>query len=174
MPLCGKSLDMFWLAERFDVVGSELSDIACRDFFEEQDLTYIAEKSGEHCCYSVENITLYQGDFFKLSPPALGHFDWIYDRAALIAMPKAMQQAYVNKLVEFMSPNTRLFLITLEFPQEELEGPPFPVFQSDVARLFSDFNIEHLADKKIADKQFARRRFDVSYLIERVYLITNK
>ena len=37
VPLCGKSLDMVWLRERgHDVVGVELSALACASFFEER------------------------------------------------------------------------------------------------------------------------------------------
>ena len=34
VPLCGKSLDMLWLAERgFQVTGIEISELAVQDFF---------------------------------------------------------------------------------------------------------------------------------------------
>jgi len=40
-PLCGKSLDMLWLARAgHRVIGVEVSDIACRDFFAENNLRY--------------------------------------------------------------------------------------------------------------------------------------
>ena len=34
VPLCGKTLDMQWLTQQgHPVVGNEISDVACRDFF---------------------------------------------------------------------------------------------------------------------------------------------
>ena len=81
VPLCGKSLDMFWLAERLDVTGSEVSEIACKDFFAEKGIDCKPLPKDEHVCYQVENIALWQGDFFTLEPSAFPPFDWIYDRA---------------------------------------------------------------------------------------------
>ena len=41
VPMCGKTVDMLWLEERGNsVVGVELSDIAARAFFKENDLRY--------------------------------------------------------------------------------------------------------------------------------------
>ena len=38
VPLCGKSPDLHWLAQHYQVIGAELSQIACRDFFAEAQL----------------------------------------------------------------------------------------------------------------------------------------
>ena len=39
VPLCGKSLDLAWLAgQGFGVLGSELSPLACQAFFQEHGL----------------------------------------------------------------------------------------------------------------------------------------
>lgn len=178
VPLCGKSDDMVWLAEHFDVVGAELSDIACRDFFREKSIevtpTQISDTQTQAAFkqYSFENITLLQGDFFKLSAEQLSDFDWIYDRAAIIALPKTMQQAYADHLATFISQHSRLFLISLEFPQAELSGPPFPLFEQDINRLFTGFNVKCIAEHELADKTFAQRTFKVSYLREKLYIIT--
>jgi thiopurine S-methyltransferase len=61
--------------------------------------------------------------------------------------------------------------VSLEFPPEELTGPPFAIFKSDVERLFSGCNIECIAERNLEDKVFAQRKFNVSYLKERLYLI---
>ncbi len=171
VPLCGKSLDMFWLAERLEVVGSELSDIACRDFFADQGIDCTPYQEGEHVCYQVENIALWQGDFFTLMPSSLGHFDWIYDRAAIIALPKELQQRYVKQLAAYITTNTKLMLITLEFPEDELSGPPFPVFKADIETLFSGFKVNAVGERQLTNRQFAQRTFEVSYLTERLYII---
>ena len=171
VPLCGKSLDMFWWAERATVVGNELSDIACRNFFEEQKLESSIRKKGEFTVYAFDEIALHQGDFFALKSSAFSSFSYIYDRAALIALPKEMQQEYCRHLCSFIGDGTSLFLISLEFPEKELEGPPFPVYPSDIESLFQGFDIELLAERDVPEKQFARRRFDVRYLREKLYEI---
>lgn len=172
VPLCGKSLDMYWLAEQLTVTGAELSAIACRDFFADSDVNFKQQTQGDFVCYNGLNISLWQGDFFKLTAKQLKPVDWIYDRAALIALPKAMQQQYVAHLLSFFQDKTRLLLLTLEFPENEMSGPPFPVFEADLPQLFPGFVVDCLASQAIENKQFAQRIFPVSHLVEKLYLIT--
>ncbi len=192
VPLCGKSLDMFWLAEHMKVSGSELSDIACRDFFVDAAINYQSnsyqskeyqesEVDSKFQLHSFDNITLWQGDFFKLTPEQLtsdqgAAINWIYDRAALIALPIEMQQAYIDHLVSFIKQGTKLFLISVEFPSEEMSGPPFPITEQDIRRLFLSADkhcqIECIASRELKDKRFGQRNFDVSHLVERLYIIT--
>ena len=75
---------------------------------------------------------MWQGDFFKLNVQYLTSehpisINWIYDRAALIALPIEMQQAYVDHLVSFIGQGTKLLLILAEFPNQKMSGPPFPI-----------------------------------------------
>ncbi|KXJ52142.1 MAG: hypothetical protein AXW17_01360 [Colwellia sp. Phe_37] len=171
VPLCGKTQDMAYLAQYMRVTGSELSDIACRDFFIEQDIECQLQSLGEFVQYTAEQLTLWQGDFFKLCADTIGKVDWIYDRAALIALPPAMQAQYANHLQSFFSSNTRLFLVTVEFPSEQLPGPPFSLNSVDVKRLFPGFSVDCLASHELDDKRFAQRRFEVDYLREKLYII---
>lgn len=172
VPLCGKSDDMVWLADHMDVVGAELSEIACRDFFKDKQLPFDTETLKEFTKFSYKNISLFQGDFFELSAAQFSPFDWIYDRAAIIALPKSMQSRYVKHLASYLTGKTKLFLISLEFPQQELEGPPFALFEDDIRSLFAGFQIECVAEHELADKTFAQRTFDVSYLREKLYIIS--
>lgn len=174
VPLCGKTLDMSYLARFMKVTGNELSAIACQDFFVENNLAFQQQTLGEYEHYTCQQLTLLQGDYFKLSADLIDNVDWIYDRAALIALPKAMQQQYVEHLKSFFSSKTRMFLVTVEFPQAQLSGPPFAVTETDVNSLFSDFNVEYIATDEIKDKQFAQRQFEVDYLLEKLYIITRK
>ena len=174
VPLCGKTLDMIYLARFMKVTGNELSAIACRDFFVENNLAFQQQTLGEYEHYNCQELTLLQGDYFKLSADFIDNVDWIYDRAALIALPKTMQQQYVEHLKSFFSSQTRMFLVTVEFPQAQLSGPPFAVTETDVNSLFSDFNVEYIATHEIKDKQFAQRQFEVDYLLEKLYIITPK
>jgi len=174
VPLCGKSLDMTWLAERMKVTGAELSEIACRDFFEEKAITYQSSDKGAFKVFSFDEIILLQGDFFQLTPQDIASVDWIYDRAALIALPKTLQQQYVTHLLKFLPDSATLCLISLEFPQQELTGPPFAIFPSDVEKLFNNCQVECIAENELKDKRFAQRTFKVSKLVERLYFIKKK
>lgn len=187
VPLCGKSLDMFWLAQHMKVSGSELSDIACRDFFvdaniDAQTRLYQESDAAEPFTqFFFDNITLWQGDFFKLDTKALtlddaAPINWIYDRAALIALPLEMRQAYIDHLISFIGAETKLFLISIEFPPAEMSGPPFSLTEKEVSELFLSADkgcqIDCLAKRDIPDKRFGQRQFDVSYLRESLYIIT--
>jgi thiopurine S-methyltransferase len=172
VPLCGKTLDMVYLARFMKVTGSELSEIACRDFFIEHNIAYQQQTLGDFEHFFCPQLSLLQGDFFKLSAKAIDSIDWIYDRAALIALPPAIQQQYVEHLKTFFSAQTRLFLVTVEFPKMQLNGPPFAVTETDVKSLFAGFKVEYISTNKIKDKQFAQRKFEVDYLIEKLYVIS--
>ena len=174
VPLCGKSLDMVWLAENMKVTGAELSEIACRDFFEEKGLTYQIKTKGKFKIFSFDEISLYQGDFFELTSQSIEPIDWVYDRAALIALPESLQQQYVEHLFQFIPDSATLMLITLEFPQHELEGPPFAIFPSVVEKLFAGYQIDYIAENELKCKRFAQSTFKVSKLVERLYCIKKK
>jgi len=174
VPLCGKSDDMVWLAEHMQVVGAELSDIACRDFFSDKGIVANIEQIEDFQKYSNQNLEIWQGDFFQLSSCYCPCFDWIYDRAAIIALPKTMQIEYVQHLSSFIGKSTKLFLVSLEFPQEELEGPPFALFEQDIYTLFSNYRVECIAEQNLDNKMFAQRTFDVSFLREKLYIISIK
>lgn len=180
VPLCGKSLDMVYLAQRLQVTGAELSEIACRDFFIEKGVSYqeqlLTGPNGDvrFRRFYVENMQLFQGDFFQLFPAMLDDVDWIYDRAALIALPPALRAHYAQHLRQFIGEQTRLFLISLEFPAHELTGPPFPVFTEEIKQLFAGLKVELLATRPLENKQFAQRTFNVSHLTEHLYLISRK
>ena len=92
----------------------------------------------------------------------------------MIALPEILQQEYVNHLLQFLSDSTTLMLITLEFPQHELEGPPFAIFPSDVEKLFAGYQINYIAANELKDKRFAQRTLKVSKLVERLYFIKKK
>ncbi len=52
VPLCGKSLDLDWLARQgHDVVGVELSEVAVQQFHEEHDRTPEVETHGPYTAY---------------------------------------------------------------------------------------------------------------------------
>src|SRR6185295_4202549 len=99
VPLCGKSIDVAWLASRGnEVVGVEISEHAIESFFREQELKFEKTKEGPFQRYVAEKITILQRDFFELTPELLGPFDAIYDRAALIALPTDLRSRYVAQI----------------------------------------------------------------------------
>lgn len=172
VPCCGKSSDLLFFSNRFKVIGNELSAIAAQDFFKDNHLQPNIKESLPFTIYQQGNIEIYQGDFFSLRPKAFQAFDWIYDRAALIAFPPPMQADYVEHLRGFFSDNTRLFLLSLEYPEDEMQGPPFSTDEQTIKRLFLGFNVERKSSRNLTGQKFAQRLFPVSSLVETLYIIS--
>lgn len=138
VPLCGKSLDMHWLAAQgHRVLGVELSPLAVEQFFAEAGLTPERQQSqyGEH--YRAGPVEIICGDAFALDSTLLADIAGVYDRAALIALPPELRKHYRDTLYARLPGGCRGLLITLEYPQDQKQGPPFSVPQPEVEQLFS-------------------------------------
>jgi thiopurine S-methyltransferase len=115
VPLCGKTLDLIWLAQQgHNVVGVELSPVAAKAFFEENNLAPHKSKCGEFIVWESGRIKILSGDFFKLSITDIGETDVIYDRAALTALPEALRARYVAHLRSIVPLTCSIFLLTTE------------------------------------------------------------
>jgi len=115
VPLCGKSLDMLWLAEQgYQVVGVELSPVAVRAFFRENHLQPVKRRVTNFTLWTHGNISILCGDFFLLSQAQLGQIDTVYDRAALTALPEDIRPLYVDHLHAIVSATANIFLLTIE------------------------------------------------------------
>ena len=174
VPLCGKSLDMIWLRDqKFNVTGIEISPIAVADFFSENDIEHEISEHAWGKAYRSKNLDILCADFFDIGPADLPHTDGVYDRASLIALPEAMRPDYVKHLADLIPDTSRSLLITLDYPQQEMGGPPFSISESDVNQLFADlFIIEPIysEDCLINEPRFQAK--GLSRLDERVFLLT--
>jgi thiopurine S-methyltransferase len=138
VPLCGKSLDMQWLAENGSVViGSELSEQAVDEFFAARDLIPDVRREGEFIIKSSRPYEIWVGDFFALPQSAVAGVAAVYDRAALVALPASMQRQYADKLKALL-PGAPMLLITVDYDQRQMDGPPFATSPRTVDALFSD------------------------------------
>lgn len=146
VPLCGKSIDMLWLADQgFKVFGIELSPIACHDFFIENHLqvTITEDKSFIH--YQHEGIEILCGDFFALSNADCPTIKAVYDRASLIALPPKIQLKYAEIMAKLLAKDVHMLTITIE-TDSEVQGPPYPVSKASMNSLFdSNFSILELS-----------------------------
>lgn len=137
VPLCGKSLDMAWLAgQGLRVIGVELSALAVAAFFREQGLEPVLRQQGAFAVWEAQGVTILCGDFFALQPADLADVSIVYDRASLIALPPAMRAAYVAHLRRLL-PQASILLITLDYEQEQMDGPPFAVSAAEVEGFYA-------------------------------------
>lgn len=155
VPLCGKSLDMIWLAEQgHRVLGVELSSLAIQQFLDENQLQAKTHESefGQH--YVSGNIEIICGDIFNLDASTLSACAGVYDRAALIALPPKMRAKYTQHVYGQLAHNYRGLLITLEYDQNLMEGPPFSVSQAEVQALYQAHSKAIVLDRRsILDKE---------------------
>lgn len=137
VPLCGKSLDMAWLANRgHAIVGSELSPLAIRDFFAEQGLEPVRLEQHGFIRHSAGPYTILEGDALALTTEQAGPIEAIYDRAALVALPPGMRATYAASLARLAPPGAQALLVAFEYPQEMKGGPPFSVEAAEIREQF--------------------------------------
>jgi thiopurine S-methyltransferase len=138
VPFCGKTLDIGWLLSKgYRVAGAELSKIAIDQLFTELGVEPEISGAGEVDRYSAEGIDIFVGDIFDLSGEMLGAVDAIYDRAALVALPEKMRNRYTAHLTEITEKAPQL-LITFEYDQSLMEGPPFSISNEEVKEQYRD------------------------------------
>lgn len=170
VPLCGKTLDLIWLAAQgFNVIGNELSTLAVEAFFAENKLLAERSQIGELELWQSGNICLFSGDFFSLTPEILGQVDAVYDRASLIALPTEMRQEYAIKMAELTQSAPKL-LVTLEYDQTKMDGPPFSVSESEVRALYeANYQIKQLSAQDVLGNNEKFRQKGLDHMNECIY-----
>lgn len=176
VPLAGKSQDMAWLAARgHRVVANELSEFAVDAFLCAQGLTPAEAYRGLFVVKYAGPYELWVGDYFALPRDAFRDVAAVWDRAALIAMPRTLQRLYAEKLSALLSPGTRVLLTSISYDPSEMGGPPFPVDSEQVDVLLSPhFDVELLERRDGMPRSQNLKARGLSWLEESVYLATRK
>lgn len=174
VPLCGKSLDMMWLQSLgHAVIGVELSPVAVQFFLMEHGIPARRRVLKGFDVYEADGFALFCGDYFKLTPALLGNVSAVYDRAALISWIPAARESYVKHLTSLTSPGTQTLLIVVEFPQEQMSGPPFPVTRDAIENLYADhYSIEELGRHEILELEPRLKARGLTELREVCYRVT--
>ncbi len=174
VPLCGKSLDLLWLlGQGMSVTGVELSAIAVEALCMEHGIPAQRRTLGRFEVYESPRLELYCGDFFALTRALLGTVAAVYDRAALISWAPELRPAYVEHLTSLTLPGTQTLLITMEYPQAQMTGPPFSVSGADVDHLYAPgHTIRELARRDILASEPRLRARGLTELTEVCYHLT--
>lgn len=142
VPLCGKTVDLHWLAESgHQVTGVELSDIAAREFHQEQGRSPTRSVAGPFTVLQSPNLRYLVGDVFGLD----GTFDRVWDRAALVALAPEQRRPYVN-LVRRVASGGELLLVTFDYDPTVMSGPPFALPHDEVRDYYPEAEILFHAD----------------------------
>jgi thiopurine S-methyltransferase len=171
VPLCGKSVDMTWLVQQgVSVVGVELSEKAVEDYFSACNVQPMTEQRGTFKVYSQGGCEIWCGDFFKLTAKDIGNCSVLYDRAALIALPPEMRWRYVQHLNKILPADCRGLLITLDYEQSEVAGPPFSVAEDEVVQLLSlEWRLKVIAEENVLEQSRKFADAGATRLSEQVY-----
>lgn len=137
VPLCGKTLDLPWLASQgHRVAGAELSPLAVEQFYETLGVKPSVREAGKLKVYEAKGIEIFAGDLFDLTPAILGPIDAIYDRASMVALPPAMRERYTAQLLALGNGVPQL-LVTYTYDTSVMDGPPFSIPNAEIEKRYS-------------------------------------
>jgi len=154
VPLCGKSVDMVWLAEHgHQVIGVEVSELAVDGFFEMVGLVPEIETVGPLSVYRAGPYELWRGDLFEVPATVFDRVDVVYDRASIVALPTDIRRRYANTLTAQLRPDAPWYLVAFTYDQAQMEGPPFSVTLAEIDELFAEeFAIETIVDESAIER----------------------
>ncbi|PHR24815.1 MAG: thiopurine S-methyltransferase [Hoeflea sp.] len=138
VPLCGKTLDIGWLLSKgHRVAGAELSELAIQQLFEELGVEPAVSDLGNLKRYSADQIDIFVGNIFDLTPALLGPVNAVFDRAALVALPEDMRSGYAPHVAEITG-NAPQLLVTFEYDPALIYGPPFSIPADEINRYYAE------------------------------------
>lgn len=150
----------------------ELSQIAVDEFFAEHGLTPTVATAGGFTVKAAGPFELWCGDFFELPANAVAGTAGIYDRGSLVAFPPDMQGRYAAKLMQLAPPKAPMLLITLDYDQSEMAGPPFATPREQVLRLFGNrYDIQELAARSALERNERLKQRGLTALKECAYAL---
>lgn len=149
VPLCGKAKDLAWLAARgLSVIGVELSPLAIEAFFEENGLRARRDDRGALPAWRARDtdLVIYCGDWFDFTT---GACDALFDRGALVALPPDARPRYAAHTSGLLRPEAYRLVVTLEYEQSRVAGPPFSVSVRELAGYWP--GLERIASRNDID-----------------------
>lgn len=176
VPLCGMALDMTWLREQgCEVLGVELSAIAAARYFEEGGVEYRSTREGRFEIFTGGGVTLLCGDLFDMDRAHFEGIRAIYDRAAYIAFDAPGRRRYAEFLCAMLPERAPVLLLTLEYPPNIMDGPPFSVGEAEVRARFGErYDVEHLETRDIIEKQPRFQKKGLPALFAHAYCLTDR
>ncbi|EDO47942.1 predicted protein [Nematostella vectensis] len=181
LPLCGKSLDLLWLADQgCQVVGVEGASKPIEEFYQENNLPFDTQtvldpntEAKVKCYYGRDrDIKIYQVDLFAISASLIGEFDAIWDRGSLSAIGLYIDNRgsrYANLLVSLLKPHGRYMIENHHYIEDPgpHRGPPSDVPEKVLRELYGEMcEIENLeVDLPAAPSQDNPRPFVTAYYV---------
>lgn len=175
VPLCGKSCDMIYLLkEGYKVVAVELSSLAIEAFFYENAIAYTVQKAKKFSVYNANNIRIFCGDYFDIDASHLDKVSAVYDRASFIALPADLRVKYSQHLHAVIPSACQVLLLTLNYPQSQMSGPPFAVNEAEVNLLFKEFECQQLQCFNDIENEPKFQKLQIDFVEKAVYCLHKK
>lgn len=174
VPMCGKSLDLYWLTEHSrKVIGVDVSSKAVQAVMQKHSESFSQTTSHNFTIYKSNSLELWKGDFMKLPAEEVTPIDLVYDKASIVALPPEKRPNYAHKIIELCNDSTHILLQTFEYIQEEMTGPPFSVDRKELQQLFgNDFTIQLVHEQsKLEELEPFQQRGLSSYLTEQIFYL---
>ncbi|MCB0351863.1 MAG: methyltransferase domain-containing protein [Bdellovibrionales bacterium] len=149
VPLCGNSQATRILFDLGMIVtGVELIPKAIRSlrnlFFSDTSPTL-----GDSESFEAPRIRVIQADIFQFEDET--GFDFIYDRAALVALnPKDQQTPYSKKIISLLKPGGLLFVEGFSSSQHTLGGPPYETPITLTRKYYQDLREVECFEQKLS------------------------
>ena len=157
VPLCGKTVDLAWLAARgHQVVGVEIAEKAIAAFHAREHRGPTVTEAEGFRMYRSPGLTLLQGDVFALTPEIAGPIDRVWDRAALVALDPEQRVRYVEVLRTLLLPGAVVLLETFDYDQARKPGPPHAVPEAEVRTLWAGAKVERLGEHDATEEARTR------------------
>jgi len=150
VPLCGKTVDMKFLAEAsvtshvygVDGVSQALETFSKQNPSLEISSDFVAGYFGTYERMEGDGISLLHGDFFALEPREIGNekIDVVWDRASMVAIRPELREDYVETMRRMVRPGGVILLVTLERREgtedAKVRGPPFSISEQTVRSFY--------------------------------------
>jgi len=124
------------------VVGVELSEQACTEFFEDRQVEFTTSAHGPFKKFQATNdpgIVLLNGDIFDTTAELLGPIAALYDRGSYVALPKEVRVHYaamITALVGAQHAPVHYILVAAEKPAGDDSGPPYSITADELNATF--------------------------------------
>lgn len=150
VPLCGKTVDMHFLAKQdsvSQVFGVDGVIKALTEFSDENpelEIKAVNEltKTGSYQQLVGNSISLLKGDFFALNEDdSDGKVDAVWDRASMVAIKPTLRKFYVETIGRVVKPGGSILLVTFDrrvgTDEAKSAGPPFSINEEEVRNLYN-------------------------------------
>jgi len=157
IPLCGNSRSVRRLYdEGYEVAGIEYVPKAIRSLIGNHfpRHRFRARRDPPGRVHTARRIVLYEHDLFTFQEREC--FDFIYDRASLIAIAPGSRRRYAAILARALKPGGLMMIVAFTAAGGRISGPPFPITEAEIRRLFPAFT---LVTRRVRRVKWLEERF---------------